>query len=117
MLRKLSAAKVTLTIRSCTGTAAYYSSRLRSSDAATRHPRRRGVVPAGHFPVHVGTDQEATERFVVSANLLRHPAFMDLLEISAAEFGYGQTGVLRIPVRVMVFERIMESLRVGQDPK
>ncbi|CAN0854880.1 hypothetical protein LINGRAHAP2_LOCUS6051 [Linum grandiflorum] len=36
--------------------------------------------------------------------------------MSAAEFGYGQSGVLRIPVRVMVFERVMEMIRVSKDP-
>ncbi|CAN0854882.1 Auxin-responsive protein SAUR72 [Linum grandiflorum] len=73
-------------------------------------------IQAGRFPVQVGTDQEAAETFVVSAKLLQHPAFVNLLKMSAAEFGYGQSGVLRIPVRVMVFERVMEMIRVSKDP-
>lgn len=62
------------------------------------------------MPVYVGDEME---RFVVSAELLNHPVFIGLLNRSAQEYGYEQKGVLQIPCHVFVFERIMESLRLG----
>ncbi|XP_059666688.1 auxin-responsive protein SAUR71-like [Cornus florida] len=73
---------------------------------------RSGGVPEGHLPVYVG---EEMERFVVSAELLNHPIFIKLLNKSAQEYGYEQKGVLRIPCHVLVFERVLEALRVGDD--
>ncbi|XP_050370080.1 auxin-responsive protein SAUR71-like [Argentina anserina] len=68
-------------------------------------------VPEGHVPVYVG---EEMERFVVSAELLNHPVFVELLNKSAQEYGYEQRGVLRIPCHVVVFERVLEALRLGR---
>ncbi|CAI0555551.1 unnamed protein product [Linum tenue] len=53
------------------------------------------------------------ERFVVSAELLNHPVFVGLLNKSAQEYGYEQQGGLRIPCHVLVFERVMEAIRLG----
>ncbi|KAH7842520.1 hypothetical protein Vadar_006296 [Vaccinium darrowii] len=72
--------------------------------------RSSATVPGGHLPVYVG---EGMERFVVSAELLNHPMFMKLLNKSAQEYGYEQKGVLHIPCHVLVFERVLEALRVG----
>ncbi|GAU16838.1 hypothetical protein TSUD_367850 [Trifolium subterraneum] len=66
-------------------------------------------VPEGHVPVYVG---EEMVRFVVNAELLNHPVFVKLLNMSAQEYGY--QGVLRIPCRVVVFERILEAIRLGR---
>ena len=71
------------------------------------------VVPSGHVPVYVG---EEMERFVVSAELLNHPVFVELLEKSAQEYGYEQKGALRIPCHVLLFERLLEALRLGLPP-
>ncbi|PON38536.1 Small auxin-up RNA [Parasponia andersonii] len=79
--------------------------RRRSSPSATA-----AVVPEGHVPVYVGDEME---RFVVSAELLNHPIFVELLNKSAQEYGYEQRGVLRIPCHVLVFERVLEALRLG----
>ncbi|XP_062015890.1 auxin-responsive protein SAUR72-like [Rosa rugosa] len=68
-------------------------------------------VPEGHVPVYVGDEME---RFVVSAELLNHPVFVELLNKSAQEYGYEQRGVLRIPCHVVVFERVLETLRLGR---
>ncbi|CAL9215233.1 unnamed protein product [Arabidopsis halleri] len=72
--------------------------------------RRVNTVPAGHVPVYVG---EEMERFVVSAELMNHPIFVGLLNRSAQEYGYAQKGVLHIPCHVLVFERVVETLRLG----
>ncbi|GMI88660.1 SMALL AUXIN UPREGULATED 72 [Hibiscus trionum] len=71
-------------------------------------------VPQGHVPVYVG---EEMERFVVSAELLNHPVFVRLLNKSAQEYGYEQKGVLHIPCHVLVFERVMEALRLGVESR
>jgi SAUR family protein len=44
---------------------------------------------------------------------LNRPVFIWLLNKSAQEYGYEQRGVLRIPCHVLVFERVIESLRIG----
>lgn len=67
-------------------------------------------VPQGHIPVYVGDEME---RFVVSAKLFNHPMFVELLNKSAQEYGYDHEGGLRIPCRVLVFERLLEALRLG----
>ncbi|XP_050226147.1 auxin-responsive protein SAUR71-like [Mercurialis annua] len=82
-----------------------------------RAARRAGggkPVPEGHLPVFVGDEME---RFVVSAELLNHPVFIGLLNKSAQEYGYDQKGVLRIPCHVLVFERVMEAVRLGLDSR
>ncbi|CAL1412367.1 unnamed protein product [Linum trigynum] len=53
------------------------------------------------------------EQFVVSAEILNHPVFVGLLNKSAQEYGYEQQGGLRIPCHVLVFERVMEAIRLG----
>jgi len=50
---------------------------------------------------------------VVSAELMNHPIFVGLLNRSAQEYGYAQKGVLHIPCHVIVFERVVETLRLG----
>ncbi|OIV99038.1 hypothetical protein TanjilG_32297 [Lupinus angustifolius] len=87
---------------------------LRSDLYTTRRRRRNSDVPEGHIPVYVG---EEMERFVVSAELLNHPVFQKLLNQSAQEYGYEQKGVLRIPCHVIVFERVLEALRLGLDSR
>ncbi|GER48104.1 SAUR-like auxin-responsive protein family [Striga asiatica] len=87
---------------------------IRSDSAAADRPRRSGGVPGGHLPVCVG---EEMERFVVSAELLNHPVFVKLLNRSAQEYGYGQRGVLRISCHVLLFERVLETLRIGGEAR
>ncbi|GMY33821.1 auxin-responsive protein SAUR72-like [Fagus crenata] len=70
------------------------------------------VVPEGYVPVYVGDEMEW---FVVLAELLNHPVFVKLLNKSAQEYGYDQKGALRFPCHVLVFERVLEALRLGQD--
>lgn len=74
--------------------------------------RRREApeVPEGHLPVYVG---EEMERFVVRADLLSRPVFVELLRRSAEEYGYEQRGVLRIPCPVAVFQRVLDLLLAG----
>ncbi|XP_008811333.1 auxin-responsive protein SAUR71-like [Phoenix dactylifera] len=85
-------------------------SRVGDSSQSERKEGRRRWVPEGHVPVYVGDGEEEVERFVVRAELLSRPAFVELLRRSAQEYGYEQRGVLRIPCPVPVFRRILRSL-------
>lgn len=82
----------------------------RPSESMRKRSSSGAGVPEGHLPVYVG---EEMERFIVSAELLNHPVFVMLLNKSAQEYGYEQQGVLRIPCHVFLFERVLETLRIG----
>ncbi|KAE8679219.1 Auxin-responsive protein SAUR41 [Hibiscus syriacus] len=96
-------------LRSDTSTDTRRTESFRVAVSFSKKPGRL-TVPEGHVPVYVGEDME---RFVVSAELLNHPVFVGLLNKSAQEYGYEQKGVLHIPCHVLVFERVMEALRLG----
>ncbi|GJN12090.1 hypothetical protein PR202_ga30337 [Eleusine coracana subsp. coracana] len=66
-----------------------------------------GAVPKGYFAVYVGED---ARRFVVPTSYLRQPAFRELMELAAEEFGFGQAGGLRIPCREEDFEAVVAAL-------
>ncbi|KAG0499493.1 hypothetical protein HPP92_003754 [Vanilla planifolia] len=68
-------------------------------------------VVEGHVPVDVGDEME---RFVVRADLLGQPAFVELLRRSAQEYGYDQVGVLRIPCTVDLFRRVLLASDAGE---
>ncbi|KAK9080730.1 hypothetical protein SSX86_000488 [Deinandra increscens subsp. villosa] len=70
------------------------------------------TVPEGYLPFYVG---EEMERFVVSADLLNHPLFINLLNKSAQEYGYQQKGVLRIACHVILFRRLLQALQEGEE--
>lgn len=63
------------------------------------------VVPKGYVAVCVGVD---LNRFVIPTEYLGHQAFQMLLRETEEEFGFEQTGVLRIPCEVSVFESILK---------
>ncbi|XP_030946836.1 auxin-responsive protein SAUR71-like [Quercus lobata] len=65
------------------------------------------VVPKGYLAVCVG---EELKRFVIPTEYLGHHAFHILLREAEEEFGFQQTGVLRIPCEVSVFENILKMV-------
>ncbi|KAK7311815.1 hypothetical protein RJT34_10188 [Clitoria ternatea] len=69
------------------------------------------VVPKGYVAVCVGMD---LNRFVIPTEYLAHHAFHMLLREAEEEFGFEQTGVLRIPCEVSVFESILKIVE-GKD--
>ncbi|CAI8606903.1 unnamed protein product [Vicia faba] len=87
------------------------SNSIKSQQAESVHSDH---VPEGHVPVYVG---EEMQRFILNTELLNHPVFVNLLNLSAQEYGYKQKGVIRIPCRVSVFEQILEAVRLGHDPQ
>ncbi|XP_048134098.1 uncharacterized protein LOC115756156 [Rhodamnia argentea] len=62
------------------------------------------VVPKGHLAVCVG---EELERFIIPMHYLGLPAFRLLLREAEEVFGFTQTGVLRIPCDVPVFQSVL----------
>lgn len=63
------------------------------------------VVPKGYLAVSVG---EELKRYIIPTEYLSHRAFHILLREAEEEFGFQQTGVLRIPCEVAVFECILK---------
>ncbi|KAL2892541.1 Auxin-responsive protein SAUR40 [Bienertia sinuspersici] len=76
-----------------------------SSSSHGRHETRRGCVP-----VMVGKCEEDEERFMVPLNWMKHPFIVDLLQLSANEFGYKQEGVIQIPCEPFHFRLVMENM-------
>ncbi|KAF8772155.1 hypothetical protein HU200_006154 [Digitaria exilis] len=66
-----------------------------------------GGVPKGYFAVYAG---EESRRFVVPTGYLREPAFRDLMERAADEFGFAQAGGLRLPCAEEDFEDLLRRL-------
>ena len=64
-------------------------------------------IPKGYLAVCVG---EELKRFVIPTEYLDHHAFHLLLRQAEEEFGFQQTGVLRIPCDVCVFENILKMV-------
>ncbi|KAF6150658.1 hypothetical protein GIB67_022270 [Kingdonia uniflora] len=87
----------------------------RVADSSSNHYSRGGGTSDSSpgIPVYVG--EEEKEKFVVSADLLNRPLFAELLKRSAHEYGFEQKGVLRIPCRVCVFQRVLEALQYDGD--
>ncbi|GLJ24255.1 hypothetical protein SUGI_0462460 [Cryptomeria japonica] len=69
----------------------------------------RRDVPKGYLPVYVGKD--VCVRFVIEAKVVNQPLFAQLLQTSAEEFGYEQTGALRIPCDIVLFETILNQIK------
>ncbi|EES04503.1 hypothetical protein BDA96_04G043000 [Sorghum bicolor] len=65
------------------------------------------AVPRGYFAVYVGAE---ARRFVVPTDYLRQPAFRDLMERAAEEFGFAQAAGIRIPCREEDFEATVAAL-------
>ncbi|KAJ0030985.1 hypothetical protein Pint_12652 [Pistacia integerrima] len=70
------------------------------------------VVPKGYLAVCVG---EELKRFIIPTEYLSHQAFHILLREAEEEFGFQQTGVLRIPCQVSVFENIVKLVEEKKD--
>ncbi|XP_057736907.1 protein SMALL AUXIN UP-REGULATED RNA 9-like [Arachis stenosperma] len=65
------------------------------------------AVPKGYLAVCVGLE---LKRFVIPTVYLGHQAFHMLLREAEEEFGFEQTGVLRIPCEVSVFESVLKMV-------
>ncbi|XP_068642162.1 auxin-induced protein 6B-like [Aristolochia californica] len=61
-------------------------------------------VPKGHMAVYVGSEMR---RFVIPTSHLCLPAFQKLMKRVEEEFGFEQSGALRIPCAEEDFEEIL----------
>lgn len=74
-----------------------------------------GTVPddvkEGHFAIVAGKNEEQEgQRFVVELCLLKHPAFLRLLELSEEEYGFEHKGALVLPCRADEFQKILQQI-------
>lgn len=79
-----------------------------------------GGVPKGYFAVYVGEEEEEAmepRRFVVPTGYLREPAFRELMERAADEFGFAQAAGLRVPCALDDFEDLLRRLRCKNNGK
>jgi SAUR family protein len=68
-------------------------------------------TPKGFVPIIVrdNDSRDGEERFLVHVKLLSNPSMVDLLELAAWQFGYGQEGVLRVPCDAQHFQKVLDS--------
>ncbi|CAI9760672.1 unnamed protein product [Fraxinus pennsylvanica] len=74
-----------------------------------------GTVPddvrEGHFAIVAGKNEEhGAQRFVVELFLLKHPAFLRLLELSEEEYGFEHKGALVLPCRADELQEILQQI-------
>ena len=84
----------------------------RTLSLSEREGTPSNVVPKGYLAVCVG---EELKRFIIPTEYLGHQAFEVLLREAEEEFGFQQTGVLRIPCEVSVFESILKMVEGKKD--
>lgn len=84
----------------------------RTLSLSEREGGSSNVVPKGYLAVCVG---EELKRFTIPTEHLGHQAFQILLREAEEEFGFQQTGVLRIPCEVAVFESILKMVEGKED--
>ncbi|GJN39277.1 hypothetical protein PR202_gb28384 [Eleusine coracana subsp. coracana] len=91
----------------------YKAKKKNEEDAGLREtlldqrPAAAEGVPKGYFAVYVG---EESRRFVVPTGYLQEPAFRDLMERAADEFGFAQAAGLRVPCAEDDFEDLLRRL-------
>ncbi|GLU01119.1 hypothetical protein SLE2022_184440 [Rubroshorea leprosula] len=84
---------------------------LSLSDSSAREASGN-TIRKGYLAVSVGEEQK---RFIIPTEYLSHQAFHILLREAEEEFGFQQTGVLRIPCEVSVFESILKVVEEKKD--
>uniref|UniRef100_A0A803LHG0 Uncharacterized protein n=1 Tax=Chenopodium quinoa TaxID=63459 RepID=A0A803LHG0_CHEQI len=80
-------------------------------EVKNKHHRHDKVAKKkGYVPIMVGKSEEEEERFMVPLGWMNHPCIVELLRVSANEFGYHQQGVLQISCEPQHFRVVMESI-------
>ncbi|KAJ6730713.1 SAUR-LIKE AUXIN-RESPONSIVE FAMILY PROTEIN [Salix viminalis] len=76
----------------------------RMEEEETKLDHRKGV-----FPVLVGSEG-TMEKFLLPMKLTRHPFIVQLLELSAKEYGFEQEGLLKIPYDASCFKKMLKLI-------
>ncbi|XP_027333507.1 auxin-responsive protein SAUR50-like [Abrus precatorius] len=84
----------------------------RTLSLSEREGGSSNVVPKGYLAVCVG---EELKRFIIPTEYLGYQAFQILLREAEEEFGFQQTGVLRIPCEVSIFESVLKMVEGKKD--
>ncbi|KAI9177521.1 hypothetical protein LWI28_016294 [Acer negundo] len=66
-------------------------------------------VRKGYVPLMVGAE-EVMERIMVPTKLIDHPYIIELLELSAKEYGYNHQGLLKIQYDAHSFKTMVEII-------
>ncbi|XP_028781312.1 auxin-responsive protein SAUR71-like [Neltuma alba] len=108
--RAASSSKTTTTTTSSSSKSIKFLKRTLS--LSEREGGSNNFVPKGYLAVCVG---EELKRFIIPTEYLGHQAFHMLLREAEEEFGFQQTGVLRIPCEVSAFESILKRMEGKKD--
>lgn len=114
--RLANSSKATATTNLATSTTTTTSKSMkflkRTLSLSEREGGSSNVVPKGYLAVCVG---EELKRFTIPTEYLGHQAFQILLREAEEEFGFQQTGVLRIPCEVAAFQSILKMVESKGD--
>ncbi|MCO5609436.1 hypothetical protein L7F22_063662 [Adiantum nelumboides] len=77
--------------------------------ATTTTTSATSYVPRGYVPVCV-TGSHDTKRYLIKAKHLNHPLFLDLLQLTAHEYGYSHKGIIKIICDITLFEKVLACL-------
>ncbi|KAK2971618.1 hypothetical protein RJ640_017735 [Escallonia rubra] len=83
-----------------------------SCDDNGRDSDRR--VKKGYIPILVGKEEAFRERILIPTKLMKHPYMVQLLEMSANEFGFGHPGTLKIPCDAEEFRQRINMITKGK---
>lgn len=76
-----------------------------------------GKIMKGFVPLLVGEEDGEEEKILVHVKVLKDPRFVALLEAAAAEFGYRQRGVIRMPCNVRHFQSMVDAISKSKNTR
>ncbi|RDX63137.1 Auxin-responsive protein SAUR72, partial [Mucuna pruriens] len=110
--RLANSSKITSTVTTTANTSKSMKFLMRTLSLSEREGGSSNAVPKGYLAVCVGKE---LKRFTIPTEYLGHQAFQILLREAEEEFGFQQTGVLRFPCDVAVFESILKVVKGKED--
>ncbi|XP_054793788.1 indole-3-acetic acid-induced protein ARG7-like [Prosopis cineraria] len=110
--RRVASSSKTATAAAATSSSKSIKFLKRTLSLSEREGGSSNFVPKGYLAVCVG---EELKRFIIPTDYLGHQAFHMLLREAEEEFGFQQTGVLRIPCEVSAFESILKMIEGKKD--
>ncbi|KAK8956727.1 hypothetical protein KSP39_PZI000751 [Platanthera zijinensis] len=71
---------------------------------------KEAAPPKGCMTIRVGSAGEEMQKFVVPVEYVNHPLFFRLLKEAEEEYGFEQTGAIRIPCQVEDFRHVRGAI-------